>query len=160
MLAFVADFTCDILVVVAGSSGRLNFFCDPMAAGKEGAENMAATELMTLIQDSISSGLLRRKEMTVSTCYMVKKPALTVKWIKIYLLENHRVIIFPIVLHYWQSHYMEYIKTFQATLTQKKKKKRSILDHWHCGERAGMFSLCAHYGAAVLYYCHRVNSTN
>lgn len=53
--------TCDILVVVAGSNGRLNFFCEPMAAGNEGAENMAATELMVLIQDSISSGLLGKR---------------------------------------------------------------------------------------------------
>lgn len=73
--AFVhgSDFTCDILVVEAGSSGRLNFFCEPMAAGKEGAENMAATELMTLIQDSISSGLLRRRRMTMSSCFMANK---------------------------------------------------------------------------------------
>lgn len=57
------DVTWDILVVVAGSSGRLNFFCEPMAAGKEGAENMAATELIILIHDSISSGLLQGKQM-------------------------------------------------------------------------------------------------
>lgn len=34
-----------------------------MAAGNDGAENMAATELIILIQDSISSGLLQNTEM-------------------------------------------------------------------------------------------------
>lgn len=37
-----------------------------MAAGKDGAENMAATELIIPIQDSISSGLLQRRDFTCS----------------------------------------------------------------------------------------------
>lgn len=44
-----------------GSSGRLNFFWEPMAAGKGGAENMAATTLMRVIQECICSGFLRKK---------------------------------------------------------------------------------------------------
>ena len=51
-------FTWDNFVVVAGSSGRLNFFWDPMAAGNGGAENTAATQLILLIHPWISSGLL------------------------------------------------------------------------------------------------------
>lgn len=51
-------FTWDNFVVVAGSSGRLNFFWDPMAAGNGGAENTAATQLILLIHPCISSGLL------------------------------------------------------------------------------------------------------
>jgi len=41
-----------------GSSGRLNFFCEPMAAGKGGAENMAATVLILVIHDCICSAFL------------------------------------------------------------------------------------------------------
>lgn len=44
-----------------GRRGRLNLFCEPMAAGKGGAENMAATVLMRVIQDCICSALLREK---------------------------------------------------------------------------------------------------
>lgn len=44
-----------------GSSGRLNFFWEPMAAGKGGAENMAATTLMRVIHECICSGFLRKK---------------------------------------------------------------------------------------------------
>lgn len=44
-----------------GSSGRLNFFWEPMAAGKGGAENMAATTLMRVIHECICSGFLGRK---------------------------------------------------------------------------------------------------
>lgn len=53
--------TWDSLVVEPGRRGRLNFFCEPMAAGKGGAENMAATVLMRVIQDCICSALLREK---------------------------------------------------------------------------------------------------
>ena len=41
-----------------GSRGRQNFFMELTAAGKEGAEKMAATRLILRIQDSISSLLL------------------------------------------------------------------------------------------------------
>lgn len=50
--------TSDSLDVVPGSSGRLNFFWEPMAAGKGGAENMAATVLIRVIQDCICSAFL------------------------------------------------------------------------------------------------------
>lgn len=52
--------TSDSFDIVPGSSGRLNFFCEPMAAGKGGAENMAATVLIRVIQDCICSAFLRR----------------------------------------------------------------------------------------------------
>lgn len=48
-------------MVEPGRRGRMNFFCEPMAAGKGGAENMAATVLMRVIQDCICSALLREK---------------------------------------------------------------------------------------------------
>lgn len=51
----------DSLVVEPGRRGRLNFLCEPMAAGNGGAENMAATVLMRVIQDCICSALLRKK---------------------------------------------------------------------------------------------------
>ena len=41
-----------------GSRGRQNFFMELTAAGKDGAEKMAATRLILRIQDSISSLLL------------------------------------------------------------------------------------------------------
>lgn len=41
-----------------GSRGRQNFFMELTAAGKAGAEKMAATRLILRIQDSISSLLL------------------------------------------------------------------------------------------------------
>lgn len=44
-----------------GSRGRLNFFWELTAAGKGGAENMAATTLMRVIQDCICSWLLGRQ---------------------------------------------------------------------------------------------------
>lgn len=47
--------TCDNLVVEPGSRGRAKRFCDPMAGGKGGAENMAATTLMRVIHDCMSS---------------------------------------------------------------------------------------------------------
>lgn len=50
--------TWDNFVVVAGRSGRLNFFWDPMAAGNGGAENTAATQLILFIHPCISSALL------------------------------------------------------------------------------------------------------
>lgn len=53
-----------------GSSGRLNFFWEPMAAGKGGAENMAATTLMRVIHECICSGFLGRKA----------KPQMGSKW--------------------------------------------------------------------------------
>lgn len=54
------------MVVEAGKRGRLNFFWDPIAAGNGGAEKMAATELILLIQDSISSGLLWKRDRLIS----------------------------------------------------------------------------------------------
>lgn len=50
--------TCESLVFEPGRRVRLNFFWEPMAAGKGGAENMAATMLMRVIQDCICSALL------------------------------------------------------------------------------------------------------
>lgn len=44
-----------------GSRGRLNFFWELTAAGKGGAENMAATTLMRVIHDCICSRLLGRQ---------------------------------------------------------------------------------------------------
>lgn len=41
-----------------GSRGRQNFFMELTAAGKAGAEKVAATRLILRIQDSISSLLL------------------------------------------------------------------------------------------------------
>lgn len=56
-----------------GSRGRLNFFWDPMAAGKGGAENMAATTLMRVIQECICSELLggERESEPVSSVQLV-----------------------------------------------------------------------------------------
>lgn len=45
-------------VVQEGSRGRQSFFMELTAAGKAGAEKMAATRLILRIQDSISSLLL------------------------------------------------------------------------------------------------------
>lgn len=53
--------TWDSRVQELGSSGRLNFFWEPMAAGKGGAENMAATTLMRVIHECICSEFLGRK---------------------------------------------------------------------------------------------------
>lgn len=50
--------TSDSFDIVPGSSGRLNFFCEPIAAGKGGAENMAATVLIRVIHDCICSAFL------------------------------------------------------------------------------------------------------
>ena len=47
--------------MVAGRSGRLNFFWEPIAAGNGGAEKTAATQLILLIQVCISSWLLGQK---------------------------------------------------------------------------------------------------
>lgn len=44
-----------------GRSGRQNFFIEQIAAGKAGAEKMAATRLIRRIQDSISSLLLLQR---------------------------------------------------------------------------------------------------
>lgn len=49
-------------VVQEGNRGRQNFFMELTAAGKAGAEKMAATRLILRIQDSISSLLLGTKE--------------------------------------------------------------------------------------------------
>lgn len=46
------------LVEDDGNRGLQNFFMEPMAAGKAGAENSAATKLMRKIHDIISSSLL------------------------------------------------------------------------------------------------------
>src|SRR4029434_152841 len=46
------------LVPDEGSIGLQNFFIEPMAAGKAGAEEMAATRFILKIHDSISSSLL------------------------------------------------------------------------------------------------------
>lgn len=48
-------------VAALGSRGRLNFFWELTAAGNGGAENMAATTLMRVIQDCICSRLLGRQ---------------------------------------------------------------------------------------------------
>lgn len=53
--------TWDSLVQELGSNGRLNFFWEPMAAGKGGAENMAATTLIRVIHECICSGFLEEK---------------------------------------------------------------------------------------------------
>lgn len=49
------------LVDEDGRMGRQNFFMEPMAAGKAGAENSAATRFIRKIQDIISSSLLERE---------------------------------------------------------------------------------------------------
>jgi hypothetical protein len=57
-------------VVQEGSRGRQNFFMELTAAGKAGAEKMAATRLILRIQDNISSLLLGTKEdIKVSTSH-------------------------------------------------------------------------------------------
>lgn len=61
--------TWDSFVVVAGRSGRLNFFWEPIAAGNGGAEKTAATQLILLIQACISSWLLGKKHV-LSTCWL------------------------------------------------------------------------------------------
>lgn len=61
--------TWDSFVVVAGRSGRLNFFWEPIAAGNGGAEKTAATQLILLIQVCISSWLLGKKHV-LSTCWL------------------------------------------------------------------------------------------
>lgn len=50
------------LVDEDGRMGRQNFFMEPIAAGKAGAENSAATRFILKIHDIISSSLLRRRE--------------------------------------------------------------------------------------------------
>lgn len=52
------------LVLDPGSSGRLKRFWEPIAAGNGGAENMAATTLMRVIQDCICSGFLQEEGET------------------------------------------------------------------------------------------------
>lgn len=56
--------TSDSLDAVPGSNGRLNFFWEPMAAGKGGAENMAATVLIRVIHDCICSAFLPQRIRT------------------------------------------------------------------------------------------------
>lgn len=53
--------TCLSRVDEDGRMGRQNFFMEPMAAGKAGAENSAATRLIRKIHDIISSSLLTRQ---------------------------------------------------------------------------------------------------
>jgi len=60
--------TWDSRVQELGSSGRLNFFWEPMAAGKGGAENMAATTLMRVIHECICSEFLGRKAKRGTAC--------------------------------------------------------------------------------------------
>lgn len=67
--------TWDNFVVVAGRSGRLNFFWEPMAAGNGGAENTAATQLILLIHPCISSGLLRETGTFTSVKSVSKRTA-------------------------------------------------------------------------------------
>lgn len=61
--------TWDSLVLEPGSSGRLNFFWEPMAAGKGGAENMADTALIRVIHDCICSALLRWRTRELKSGY-------------------------------------------------------------------------------------------
>ena len=57
----VGEGTWERRVAALGSRGRLNFFWELTAAGNGGAENMAATTLMRVIQDCICSRLLGRQ---------------------------------------------------------------------------------------------------
>ncbi|MED6234265.1 hypothetical protein ATANTOWER_025666 [Ataeniobius toweri] len=50
--------TSESFDIVPGSNGRLNFFWEPIAAGKGGDENMAATVFIRVIQDCICSAFL------------------------------------------------------------------------------------------------------
>lgn len=52
--------TCVSLVVDEGNNGLQNFFIEPIAAGKAGAEKRAATRLILKIHDIISSSLLHK----------------------------------------------------------------------------------------------------
>ena len=63
MISVVFVFTCFSLVDEDGSMGRQNFFMEPMAAGKAGAENSAATRFIRKIQDIISSSLLEMEKV-------------------------------------------------------------------------------------------------
>lgn len=54
-------------VAALGSRGRLNFFWELTAAGNGGAENMAATTLMRVIQDCICSRLLGKSAQPPET---------------------------------------------------------------------------------------------
>lgn len=57
-LLFLSHITWHSLVMDEGRRGRQNFFMEQIAAGKAGAEKMAATRLILRIQESISSLLL------------------------------------------------------------------------------------------------------
>lgn len=57
----VREGTWERRVAALGNRGRLNFFWELTAAGKGGAENMAATTLMRVIQDCICSRLLGKQ---------------------------------------------------------------------------------------------------
>lgn len=46
--------------MLPGNRGLLNFFWEPTAGGKGGAENVAATVLMLVIHDCICSAFLSR----------------------------------------------------------------------------------------------------
>ena len=56
--SLLSHVTWHSLVMDEGRSGRQNFFMEQIAAGKAGAEKMAATRLIRRIQESISSLLL------------------------------------------------------------------------------------------------------
>lgn len=85
--------TSDSLDIVPGSSGRLNFFCEPIAAGKGGEENMAATVLIRVIQDCICSAfLLQRKGKAQSGIIRKHKCGYkTTKWLfyQLYLCSTN-----------------------------------------------------------------------
>lgn len=53
----------EFLQGVVGKMGLINFFWEPTAAGKGGAENMAATRLMREIHEIISSEVLEKVEL-------------------------------------------------------------------------------------------------
>lgn len=63
----LCDCTWLSLVDEDGRMGRQNFFMEPMAAGKAGAEKSAATRFIRKIQDIISSSLLERERKRDNT---------------------------------------------------------------------------------------------
>lgn len=66
-------------VVQEGSRGRQNFFMELTAAGKAGAEKMAATRLSLRIQDSISS-LLLGTGMEGKECWLLTRGFCSLTW--------------------------------------------------------------------------------
>lgn len=63
-------------MVELGSRGRLNFFWDPIAAGNGGAENMAATTLMRVIQECICSVFLGKEKSRKLLYSLAEDPTL------------------------------------------------------------------------------------